>query len=100
MAFEGLIITDDLEMGAIAGHWTVADGAAAALGAGADILLICKDQTNVVESINLIKRKFSLEEISHERLDQSFERIMKARRKFLGHNEKISLSDVKAYFRL
>ena len=79
MAFEGLIITDDLEMGAIAEHWHVAEGAAKAFEAGADILLICKEQRNVLESIHLLRSKLLQGEITSERLSQSVKRINKVR---------------------
>jgi beta-N-acetylhexosaminidase len=54
MHFGGLVMTDDLEMGAIAGRWSVAEGSAMALQAGADILLICEHQRNVREAFELI----------------------------------------------
>ena len=100
MGFEGLVLTDDLEMGAIAKHWGVAEGALASFEAGADILLVCKEQENVLDSINLIRSRFLKGEISPQRLEQSLERIMKARSKFLGEQEEISLAKVKEYFRL
>ena len=43
VGFNGVIVTDDLEMGAIAGRMTAAQGAREALAAGADLLLICQD---------------------------------------------------------
>ena len=79
MAFEGLIITDDLEMGAIAEHWHVAEGAAKAFEAGADILLICKGQKNDLESIHLLRSKLLRGEITSKRLSQSVNRINKVR---------------------
>jgi beta-N-acetylhexosaminidase len=79
MAFEGLIITDDLEMGAIAEHWHVAEGAAKAFEAGADILLICKEQRNVLESIRLLRSKVLQGDIPSKRLSQSVKRINKVR---------------------
>jgi beta-N-acetylhexosaminidase len=79
MAFEGLIITDDLEMGAIAENWHVAEGAAKAFEAGADILLICKEQKNVLESIHLLRSKVLQGEITSNRLSQSVKRINKVR---------------------
>lgn len=100
MAFEGLVITDDLEMGAIANHWEVAEGAAKAFEAGADILLISKEQKNVLESINLIRSKVLQGEIAFKRLDPSMERIMKARSTVLGQGEEISLVKVKEYFKI
>jgi beta-N-acetylhexosaminidase len=41
MGFNGVIITDDLEMGAVARHSTIDQAALNALTAGADMLLIC-----------------------------------------------------------
>src|SRR4030042_1066398 len=79
MGFRGLTITDDLEMGAIAGDWSVADGALQSFQAGGDILLICNDQRRVRESLDLMRRALTKGTISTERLAQSLERT-KARR--------------------
>jgi beta-N-acetylhexosaminidase len=100
MGFDGLIITDDLEMGAIAKHWGVAEGAAAAFEAGADILLICKDQKNVPESLELIRSRLLRDEIPFLRLNQSNERIMKVRSTLLERKEWILPANVKRYFKL
>jgi beta-N-acetylhexosaminidase len=100
MGFDGLIMTDDLEMGAIAKHWGVAEGALAAFEAGADILLICKEQENVLSSLDLIRSQLLKGEISFQRLEQSNEKIRKARLRFLHEQEGILLERVKDYFRL
>jgi beta-N-acetylhexosaminidase len=50
LGFSGVIITDDLEMGAIAAQMPVTQGAREALAAGADLLLICKDWASVPEA--------------------------------------------------
>ena len=100
MEFDGLIITDDLEMGAIDREWGVAEGAAGAFEAGADILLICEDRKNIIKSINLLRSKLLRGEISLQRLHHSHERIMKTRSKYLDHMEEISLEKVKKYFNL
>ncbi|NNG06590.1 MAG: beta-N-acetylhexosaminidase [Desulfobacteraceae bacterium] len=100
MGFEGLIITDDLEMGAIAEHWGVAEGAAAAFEAGADILLICEDQKNVLGSLELIRSKLLQNKIPFQRLNASHERILKVRSILLDRKEWISLGNVKRYFKL
>ncbi len=100
MGFDGLVITDDLEMGAIAKHWGVAEGAAGALEAGADILLVCEDQKNFLESLGLIRGRVLQGKIPYQRLHQSTERIKRAKARFLEPKEKISLSKVKEYFKV
>ena len=99
LGFDGLIMTDDLEMGAIAKRWGVSKGALASFQAGADILLICEHQKNIIDSIALIREKILREELSNERLSKSLARIMKAKSKFIKRKEKISLKNVEKYFR-
>ena len=99
MGFRGLTITDDLEMGAIATDWSVADGALKSFQAGADILLICKDQGHVLQSLDSLRKALSKGTLSTERLAQSLERIRKMKAKFLGHREQISLTGVREYFK-
>lgn len=42
LGFNGVLISDDLEMGAIARHSSLADAAIEAINAGVDLLLVCK----------------------------------------------------------
>ena len=98
MGFEGPVITDDLEMGAIAKKWGVAEGAAGALIAGADILLVCEDQGNFLDSLGLIRGRVLQGKIPYQRVQQSNERIRKAKERFLEPGEKISFSKVREYF--
>jgi beta-N-acetylhexosaminidase len=57
LGFEGLIITDDLEMGAIAQQLPVAQAAREALAAGADLLLICKDWQAAWDAARLLAQE-------------------------------------------
>lgn len=100
MGFDGLIMTDDLEMGAIAEGWGVAEGALASFEAGADILLICEDQKNVLGGLTLMRNKLLKDEIPKKRLVSSNERIIKVRTRLLESMEDISLADVKRYFKI
>ena len=70
----------------------------AQLEAGADILLICEDQKRVLEGIQLIRKKMIQGGISMKRLQQSVERLMKAKSRFLGKRKRVSLEEVRAYF--
>ena len=100
IGFKGLILTDDLEMGAIKKKWGVPEGAVASFEAGSDVLLICEDQTWVLESIEILRKKIMQGEISGHRLQQSLERIMKAKSRFLKKSKKVSIKEVSNYFGL
>lgn len=43
LGYRGLVVSDDLDMRAIADHYGVADAAVAAIRAGCDVLLLCRD---------------------------------------------------------
>jgi beta-N-acetylhexosaminidase len=98
IGFKGLILTDDLEMGAIKKKWGVAEGAAASFEAGSDVLLICEDQTRILESIEIIRARLIRGEISGHRLHQSLGRIMAAKSRFLKKSKKVSIHEVSDYF--
>ena len=100
LGYNGLILTDDLEMGAISNSVGVAGGAAASFVAGADILLVCENQDNVMAAINLIRKKILMNEIGMDRLMESLGRIKDAKSCFLDSDNKISAANVKEYFNI
>jgi beta-N-acetylhexosaminidase len=55
--FSGLVLSDDLEMAAVAGTWGVADAARRFLVAGGDLALVCRDARARDESVALIARE-------------------------------------------
>lgn len=98
LGFQGLIITDDLEMGAISKGWGTAEGAALSFEAGADVLLICQDQKGVLESIGTLKERLIQGRIPFRRLHQSGERVMEVKSRFLKRSRKVLLKEVRSYF--
>jgi beta-N-acetylhexosaminidase len=60
LKFDGVIITDDLEMGGISTKLPAPQGAKEALAAGADLLLICNDWQAAWETARLLARDASL----------------------------------------
>jgi beta-N-acetylhexosaminidase len=98
LGFEGLIVTDDLEMGAIKKGWGVASGAVAAFSAGCDVLLICKDQGAVLEGMEQLRGCFLRGDLPLERLRQSVQRVMATKNRFLGRRAGVSLNRVRDYF--
>ena len=98
MGFDGLIISDDLEMGAIANERGVPEGAADALAAGVDLLLVCSRQADLIASIRLIRDKLLEGAISFDRLETSSERVRNCKDRFLSPLKRISLKGVKTHF--
>lgn len=98
LGFKGLIITDDLEMGAISGEIGTVEGASMAFGAGADILLICQNQAVVIDSIRELGMKLTRGEIPIRRLEESVDRMMTVKSRFLQRRKKVSLQEVRAFF--
>ncbi|MCG6879537.1 MAG: beta-N-acetylhexosaminidase [Deltaproteobacteria bacterium] len=99
LGFDGIIITDDLEMGAIKKDPGVAEGAVKAFEAGCDILLICEDQGLVEDAMARLRNRLLTNEILLSRLHESVDRIMNAKKKFLKRWEPVSLKKVEGYFR-
>jgi beta-N-acetylhexosaminidase len=66
LGFKGIIVTDDLEMGAIATQLPASHGAKEALAAGADLLLICNNWKAPWETVRLLAADASLAEQCRE----------------------------------
>ena len=98
LGFEGLIITDDLEMGAIKKGWGVAEGAVAAFEAGNDLLLICEDQGEVLAGMETLRDSLLRGDVPLERLHQSSRRVMEAKARFLKKRIEVPIAEVKEYF--
>jgi beta-N-acetylhexosaminidase len=81
LAYNGLVITDDLEMGAIEKEGSVAEAALAAFLAGADMLLICEDHAKVLAAWEAV-RSAAAGLISPHRLQMSLARIAAVRARF------------------
>jgi beta-N-acetylhexosaminidase len=100
LGYSGLLITDDLEMGAIANGWGVPRGAAASFRAGADVLLICENQDHILESMDLIKTELLRETLPPQRLTASYKRLTTTKSRYLTRQRAASESEIASYFGL
>ena len=88
LGFKGVVVTDCLEMDAIAepeqGGCGVPEGAAGALGAGADVVMICHTLDKQIRAVERVWRDIEMQKISVERLRGSRERVAKMKDRFAG----------------
>jgi beta-N-acetylhexosaminidase len=75
MGFQGLLLTDDLEMGGITGYGSLGEAAVKAVIAGHDILLICHKGQRVREALDALDKAWSQGILNTNKLDLSLERI-------------------------
>ena len=76
MGYDGVVVTDDMDMGALAKHYTFGDMAVQSILAGSDILLVCHEYEHMQEAYNGLMKAVKDGRISKERLDESVKRIL------------------------
>ena len=82
MQFEGVIITDDLTMGAIANDYTIPEAAVQSFIAGSDQLLVVRGYEDQLNTFNALKKAIATGEITEQRLNESVKRILTLKEKY------------------
>lgn len=82
LGYHGLLITDDLEMGAIENEMTVAEAALKSFAAGADLLLICQNHDKIRATIKLFNQALRDGRLSPPRIESAVARINNVRHTF------------------
>jgi beta-N-acetylhexosaminidase len=95
LRYDGVVLTDDLEMRAIIDHYGVEDAAVRAVLAGCDVLLICKDRDHEITAFEAIEQGVASGMISTERLDISAARIARLKDRFIAPYKPVTVSDAK-----
>lgn len=85
LGFDGLVITDDLEMGAIVNRESVPQASLKAFLAGHDLLLICHSEKLQKETINLFQSAMKTNLQLQVRLEESLTRIRTLKQRLFGH---------------
>ncbi|HJR75550.1 MAG TPA: beta-N-acetylhexosaminidase [Nitrospiraceae bacterium] len=93
--YDGVVLTDDLEMHAIIDHYGIGDAAVRAFQAGCDILLICKDYEREVEAFHAMEAAVKDGRISSARLQLSLARIEKLKARFVRPYRPGTISDAR-----
>ncbi|HEY6246455.1 MAG TPA: glycoside hydrolase family 3 N-terminal domain-containing protein [Pyrinomonadaceae bacterium] len=75
LGYQHLVVTDDLEMGAIARHYEIEDAVVRAFNAGEDMLLICADPEKIRRGYRSLLSAAKENGISTDRIRSSLKRI-------------------------
>jgi beta-N-acetylhexosaminidase len=81
LQFDGVTISDCLEMEALSHNIGVGGGTAMAIRAGCDVVLLCRSYQHQQEAIEGLKQGLESESLSKERLHTSLRRVLKMKDK-------------------
>jgi beta-N-acetylhexosaminidase len=73
--YDGCVVSDDLEMKAVAEHFPLEEVVPAAVQAGVDALLVCHQPAVQHRAIDLLRRAVEAGEVSRERLAEARRRV-------------------------
>lgn len=76
MGFDGVVITDDIEVGAAVAGMSIEDYAVRTINAGSDMIIVCKHAKHIKDVHDALTQAVENGTISEARLDESVRRIM------------------------
>ncbi len=79
--YRGLIVTDDLAMGAITKHYRIGEAAVLSVSAGADMIIVGKGLRNQQAVRAALLKAFKSGRLSQKRLAESVSKILKLKKK-------------------
>jgi len=93
LGFDGLVVTDGLEMKGITDHYSPGEAVVLALKAGADLMLISPDEFTAIEGV---KDAVEIGRISEERIDQSVRKLLELKKnRGVFENHSVDLASLK-----
>jgi beta-N-acetylhexosaminidase len=79
LGFRGMLLSDDLEMRAVADRWAIGDAAVAAVAAGCDALLVCHGEGAQEAALEAMVRESERSPTFTARCEQARARVLEAR---------------------
>ncbi|MEK4014064.1 beta-N-acetylhexosaminidase [Peribacillus sp. FSL M8-0224] len=76
LKYEGLVVTDDLEMGAVNKYFSYDEMGKQAILAGADLLLVCHEYSHELEVYNGLLQAVKAGEVPMDRINESVKRVL------------------------
>jgi beta-N-acetylhexosaminidase len=79
LGFDGVVVSDDLEMGAIVAEYNIGEAAVRFLEAGGDLILICQHADRQREAIAAVESAVRSGRLSERRVQASLDRLARLR---------------------
>jgi beta-N-acetylhexosaminidase len=76
LKYEGLVVTDDLEMGAVNKYFSYDEMGKQAILAGADLLLVCHEYSHELEVYDGLLQAVKAGEVPMDRINESVKRVL------------------------
>jgi beta-N-acetylhexosaminidase len=96
LGYNGVVITDDMTMGAIVKNYDIGQAAVKSLNAGTDIILVCHDFDKETAVINAINKAAENKVISQKSIDEKLYRVLKLKQKYGLKDVEVNSVNVKA----
>ena len=94
MGFEGVVITDDMTMGAIVENYSIGDAVVKSILAGSDLILVCHGYENELQAIDAIRGAVEKGIISEDRIDESVYKVLKLKKKYNLNDKLVEKPDI------
>lgn len=94
LAFEGVVMSDDMTMGAILKTYSLEEASVKFLEAGGDILLICHGKDNPKLVFEAIEKAIEEEVLSEEEIDNKIYRILSLKEKYKINDKSLMEYDI------
>ncbi len=94
LGYNGVVVSDDMTMGAIVENYTLEDGVLSFIKSGGDIALICHGKDNPEKAFEKIKETVEIGELKEEDIDKKVYRILKLKEKYKLEDKVIDKIDI------
>lgn len=96
LGFDGVVVSDDLEMKAIMARFDVGEAAVRFLEAGGDLLLICREPARQRSAVAAVDAAVRTGRLSRRRLHESLDRLARFRARISPHTVDVSVENARA----
>jgi beta-N-acetylhexosaminidase len=96
LGFDGMVASDDLEMGAILTRFDIGEAAVRFLDAGGDLLLVCRDADHQRRAVAAVESAVRSGRLSRPRVQASLDRLARLRARIAPHSLAASVESARA----